>query len=233
MIWLGTCVTPDYPRTLWTKFVESLAQVTGVEKFFLTVDEERKRTLQNVDPGFICLQDGQFLDWLPTKPGDLVILCDADIVLQRDLTATERQRFEAYDDRTIGMSWNAYPNDNLRQEFDRLRPYCRGVTEINECCLADISCYNGGMIVARPETWRTIQAEYGKVWVYRSEFQNPRCSQWLLNFAIYRLGLKVDVLGYEIHSHGHFISAWTTDHFRDPSGLVYYKGERVLARHKL
>ena len=54
-----------------------------------------------------------------------------------------------------------------------------------------------------------------------------RC-QWLIGYLVHRLGMKVDLLGQEIHTHGHFgLRAGC----RMDGGVCRYGNQVVMFRH--
>lgn len=248
MIFLGTCVTEDYLPKARDGFIPSLGLVTEVYPFVITVGchaEEKGWGRTNYlfmpqdqvrynSPNYTCLQDGQFLPYLPgLLTTDTIILCDADTVIQRDLTTIERQRFSSYDNMTVGAGWNRGPHDTLAVENKTISPL---VTEGDlAATMGNLNkpLYNCGFLVMRAELWARVGDLYDKAWDATKGFwANPRCNQWRMNWCFHELGLLIDVLGYELHSHGHFHPRGADDN-EWRKGALYHRDEKVFLRHKL
>ena len=64
---------------------------------------------------------------------------------------------------------------------------------------------------------------------FESRRHRARC-QWLIGYLVHRLGMKVDLLGPEIHTHGHFgLPAGC----RMEGGVCRYGDQVVMFRHHL
>ena len=59
------------------------------------------------------VQHGSWLDRLPwIEDNDLFLLSDTDMIVQRDFDDAEWQRFQGYDDNTVGVVWNNFHPDD-------------------------------------------------------------------------------------------------------------------------
>lgn len=170
---------------------------------------------------FNMVQGGQFLDALPAMNDDeLVILADADILIQRDFTAQELQQFDRMDGKTLALAWNAHDKDNLHEEAGRI-----GMTA--EDWMKNVPCYNCGVIVGRVSAWKKLRAEFEKDAIDWYSKSDNRCRiQWVICNAIRRAGLRVAPLSLATHAHGHFELAPGVT----PDGK--HLGDTVLFRHR-
>ena len=169
---------------------------------------------------FNMVQGGQFLDAFPPMANDeIVILADADVMIQRDFTQEELARFAKYDFGTMGLGPNARPTDNLWEEAQRIgmEPHST---------YSAMACYNCGVIVGRVAAWRRLRQDFERDaldWYAKS--QNRSRIQWALCHSLHRLNVKIDTLPHTIHTHGHF---------ELPKGVEdgKYNGETIVFRHR-
>ena len=238
MIHLLYVCTVNYLK-LGQPALESARTITGVKRWLVCYKFQPTDYLRRRYPHLECVhlpetpyecnnmvQAGQWLDVLPgVADDDIIIMSDADIVAQRDITAAERARFANYDDNTLGLAWNGWAGDTLHDEAERiwLMP--------QEPWMKNVPCYNCGLIVGRVGAWKRLRADFERDAVHWFGRSQNRCKiQWVINFCLARAGVRVDVLDSRIHTHGHF---------ELPSGVavrddgVAYAGEDVIMfRHK-
>jgi hypothetical protein len=174
------------------------------------------------------LQHGRWLDALPeVSPDDVCVQSDADVIVQRDFTAAELAHLTAYDGDTFGAGPCAGPDDTLGAEAARIGLADPGPFD----GAAALRVYCCGLLAAKASTWRRLQALYEERCgeFYARAAHRSRC-QWLTCWCLHRLGLKVDVLGYEFTCHGHF---------GVPPGVelvgaeAFHRGNKILFRHAL
>lgn len=174
-------------------------------------------------------QHGRFLDALPNVQDDrLYLLSDADILVQRDFTETELQRFAGYDLETFGAGWNAGEGDTLTHEACRIA--MKGDAAFGEDW-RHIPCYNTGVLAMRGRAWKRLRDLYEsrverfwKLASYRTR------TQWLVNWCLHRLGMKADILPGSLHLHGH-LGVPKSASIRD--GFLYAGDDLVLFRHAI
>jgi len=149
------------------------------------------------------IQPGAFLPCINAADDDVVITVDADSVVQRKLTREERARFLGYGADTLGVGWNAGPDDTLAAEFPRLSPQ---VTLAQmEFGHMDRPMFNTGVLVAKPAAYRRLCREYDREWPgFAALFDHAAKHQWLISWLLASRRFHVDVLGHELHTHGHY-----------------------------
>ena len=178
-------------------------------------------------------QHGRFLDALPNVQDDrLYLLSDADILVQRDFTEAELRHFAGYDAETFGAAWNAGEGDNLLEEARRISmSFSPHEETLFPLPYSDIPCFNTGVLLMRGRAWKRLRDLYEsrverfwKLASYRTR------TQWLVNWCLYRLGMKVDILPGSLHSHGH-LGVPSGANIRD--GFLYCGDDLVLFRHAI
>ena len=178
-------------------------------------------------------QHGRFLDALPDVQDDrLYLLSDADILIQRDFTEAELQRFAGYDLETFGAGWNGGERDNLIQESVRIDMKASPQELFGpEFSWKNMPCYNTGVVIMRGRAWKRLRDLYEsrverfwKLASYRTR------TQWLVNWCLHRLGMKADILPGSLHLHGHLgVPAGASV----AGGILRHYGQTVLFRHAI
>lgn len=240
---VGTAITLDYvSRALG--YLESLHRMPVPSKFcvclgFLPSEELRARfpSIRFIHRARDCvesygmIQHGPWLDVCPwIADGDLCVFTDADMTIQRGFSEEELSRFASYDDRTLGLGLNAGPHDTLQFEADRT-----GFSDPSGAYpgpWSQIPVYNCGVIIARASLFRQLRAAYDAEAprFHAMAHDRARC-QWLICYLVHRAGWKVDRLGREIHTNGHF--GVPPDCHYDAAGRLIHDGKLVLFRHTL
>lgn len=240
-------------------FLKSLSRLTGTDphviglgfSFGAAQDFEREFICKGF-PGFdfvvmprhwsesSCgiMQHGRWLDALPdVRDDEVYIISDADIIVQRDFTPEERQRFEGCGENEFLVGWNAGQGDSLVEEAGRIgftddgtwtSPWGDDDTPYRSNW-KNIPCFNTGILAMRGRNWRRLRDLYEsrcerfyKLTTHRSR------GQWLINFCLARLGMTPSILSTSTHGHGHFgIPPDVTIN----DGIAYYRGKMVLFRH--
>lgn len=263
--YLISVCTPNYVQRA-TPYFQSLPLVRSVEPRVVLLDfnaatdcdgrteqalrsampyvEFRKMDLPASHSNYM-IQHGVFLDAVPeVEDGDLVILTDMDIRIQRDFTQAELDwmdaRFKAHDrfGYDVAASWNAGPSDTLAHEAVRI-----GLSEdwIKQYApltgLSSIPCMNCGVLVARAYVFRMIQHLYEErsEEFYAATAHRSRC-QFLLNWCFNWGMMKVHLLPPAIHQHGH--CRVDGDALCSPGtelrmGVLVNNGDPVVFRHAL
>lgn len=202
-----------------------VANKFNIESFLLKTDKEKSFN------GF--LQHGE---WLNAKYSfnndDIYIIVDADAVIQRDLTLEEINRFSKYDDNTIGIGFNCTQLDTFEQEIPRLIPTIPNIYDIMTKQYGSMKhrIYNTGMMVGRLKLFKRLNEFFNKHWnQFSTYFIFPPKTQLLQNIGFRKLGFNIDELGYELHTHGHWLPL--------PEGMVWdehdlvYNNQKVFFRH--
>lgn len=190
------------------------------------------------------LQAGGFL---PLKRGiadtDLIIFTDGDALLQRPFTDEEMTKLKEWPARTVGLSYNAGPDDTLGAEATRLGTAHLPQDEKEAArkrvltdALArgfdlDLPVYNLGVIVCRAKDYQLWHAAYiNQLPCLQGLFTHHAHQQWGLCAALKGAGLKVEVLPYSFHLHGHYPTPEGTGREK---GRITYGGQPVAFRHHL
>lgn len=167
-------------------------------------------------PGGLEYQAGYFLDGL--HPCDLhdegvVILADADAVVQRDFDESELATLARLDENTFAMGYNLRPGQTGAEEHELLRP--RQPLEETAAKLkapADVlrhcRVYNTGLVAGRVCAWRRLRHLYECYYRCAGEvapglFALHSWPQYLICSLLYEQGFAVEELPYSVHSHGH------------------------------
>lgn len=200
------------------------------------------------------VQWGRFLDALPfVQPEDLICLTDTDLVVQRDLTATEWEQIEAAcTEGNFCASWNCGCSDNLWAEAQRLKLSRKwladnlndlysalvsdGETKLDvlEYSYSQLPCFNCGVLFATAATFRRLQAAYESRCAdfYAATSHRSRC-QFLMNYCLWVEGIGVAELPASVHVHGHCGSCGLPEgtHWRGED--LWVGEEKVVFRHNL
>jgi hypothetical protein len=192
------------------------------------------------------IQHGRFLDALPfLQPNDLIVLSDADIIVQRDFSADEKHLFEKFDQNTI----SAGPNDH-RLEFDNLYQEARRISikfgflgTYHPTDFEKIPVWNCGLLVGRAGLFRRIQESYEQdcTEFYNNCDHRSRC-QFQFWHAWHRMaGPKTfKPLSMTTHAHGHFgrppdiefrQEYYELDSSYSVDQVVYYHNFKIMFRH--
>jgi hypothetical protein len=151
------------------------------------------------------LQTGRWLDVLPeVRDEDVVLLSDADVLVQRDLSAAERALLAELPGNAFTAAWNAYEGDNLAEEARRIGLGDPGFYGGQEALRA-IPCFNAGVLAMRAGCWRRLCEEYeGCCRAFYARSSHRSRIQWLVCWCLHRLGLRHVLLDAAFHSTGHF-----------------------------
>ncbi len=181
-------------------------------------------------------QHGSFLESISGIADDeVVILADADAVIQRDLSSSERAVFNGLGDE-MAAGWNMRPGQNGEQEFHSIRCRCSldgaaRVLSLPATSLREAPVFNWGLVASRAGTWRRLAFLYQKAigdWGPRL-FDNLCYMQYLLCVVCHHHGIKILPLGYDLHSHAHFPPLSNEHTVRDRR--LYYRQELVFFAH--
>lgn len=188
-----------------------------------------------------CMQHGEF-----TKSdgfneliadNDIIFFTDGDIILQRNLTKEESDRYRLFKDGDVSVGYNASPIDTLKNEFSRLSP--RGILPAIfgilpkkfRKDLSKIKIYNTGVLAMNKRTWGYVLIEYHKLFPDIDKlFRHYAKQQWLLSFIIGTMDFNIIEMSYEMHNHRHYSIPIGTS--VDKNNIVYYKEKVVLFKHK-
>ena len=182
-----------------------------------------------------CYQDGRFLDAMPGAPDDaVVILADADALVQRDFDAGELATFDRLKD-GFALGYNKRPGQTGVEEYALLRPRqeiseAARVLGVSAATLRGAWVYNFGLAAARAGTWRQLRTLYATTVGDHGVdlFDYMAWMQYLICVTLHHRGIPVEELGYATHAHGHF---GLPDGCRVQGGKLYYRDRLVFFAH--
>ena len=168
---------------------------------------------------------------------DIIFFTDGDIILQRNLTEEELNKFRKFKDGDVFVGYNASPVDTLKNEFARLSPVGFlpvkfGILPVKfRTDLSKIKIYNTGVLAMNKRTWKNLLIQYNRLFPDVDRlFRHYAKQQWLLSFIIGTMDFNIIEMSYEIHNHRHYPSPVGTR--VDANNIVYYKDKMVLFKHK-
>lgn len=171
------------------------------------------------------------------KETDLICLCDADVVIQRDFTEKELSSLEGFWDlHTIGVWWNGGPQDLMAHEAERIGLNQEWRSKYLSAELAASPVMNCGVMMGHRDMFDQVQKCYQDHCeeFYAASAHRSRC-QFLLNWCWWKLGVRVVILPPQIHQHGHCgidgrITLPVAAEFRGPT-LCLSDGTPVVFKH--
>lgn len=226
-------------------FDENQLVYLGDEEIEFEYDNIKLSRLNREDCKFInvnnCVQHGEFLHAENIKDlsgDDIICFTDGDIILQRGLSKKERKQLENLKDGDVMAGYNASPSDTLYDEAMRLDYTGKIVDGLTNIDLRQIMVYNTGVLIMNKNTWQSVYDQYNELWPdVEDMFEHYAKQQWLLSFVINTKGYNPIIIGYDMHSHGHYGTPfWVYYDMRDksiPNGYAMTKDKKILFRHKL
>ena len=180
-----------------------------------------------------CIQHGSFLQVIPGNDDDILIYSDGDMIMQRSLTQGEIDWLENFPDGMVSAGWNSGPGETLMDEATRIHPKITpwDTLKIWSTHILHLNCFNVGVLIARRSTWQRIYDAYIERWEkIGTTFEHQGRQQWLICYCFHLLQLQIHVMPYTFHTHAHY---QIPDGVEEIGGLIYYKGEPVLLRHRI
>jgi hypothetical protein len=175
-----------------------------------------------------CLQDGQFLPYIPGEPSDVILYTDADLVMQRPFSLDELDTLRGLKTGQVFVGYNAGPQDRLGDEAHRLGLKVPLET-LDEWWDLDLPCFNWGCVAATRETWEAICEIYVENWpVIDAQLHHVAKQQWLLS-AITGSYFDHVEMPTSFHAHKHY---GIPEDCAFEAGKVYRKGWLCLFAHK-
>lgn len=241
MLRLITACNEGYYRRM-TPYLDSLKRyldfqatlvTVGFEPEYCVIDHVHLTRIQNAGAPYETEspQHGAFLQVIEGPDDEVLVFTDGDIVLQRPLTQIETAQLLSVSG--VACGYNSGPNETLAVEGARLFPRVTPLQLSGRMgeIVNTAPCYNIGVIAARRSIWKNIYGAYMPLWKTVTEaFGHAARQQWLVNYVIALLGIRVHVMSYGLHANGHYgIPPGVL--IRD--GLAYYQDELVAFRHKL
>lgn len=241
MLTLVTTSTPDYGRP-W--IFPSLGMLHAARVVCLLHPQDARPLPRGAErhpydtPG-VLYQDGRFLAAVPgVADDDVVVLCDADGVFQRDFSAEELATFSDLGETDFALGYNTGPGQRGESEYHRLGPKQQPGEAARELgtsahVLSGCWIYNTGFMAARAVAWRRLREAYAETFGHVDGSQFFALHSWpqLLICCLFSLyGFRVTELDYSTHSHGH---CPLTPRHRIIRRQLYYDGRLVLYAHQV
>lgn len=151
-----------------------------------------------------CIQHGSFLAALPGASDDVLVYLDGDVTLQRPFDAGELAWLENFPESAVSAAWNRV-GETLAEEAVALGPKKSVADLAADWGGFDMPCLNAGVVVARRSTWERAYETYMAHWLLAGEsFVHQARQQWLMCWVWAALGLKLEIMPWTFHAHGHF-----------------------------
>jgi hypothetical protein len=204
----------------------------NIEVFHMPIElvQTRKNNFPSNRPKYICLESGEFLDFIRYDNGDIIVNPDADMIMQRPFTSEEIQMLENFEHGDIGMTYGNNPQVTMLEDINNIKPIL-SIPEINKLFTgnwSNKSAMTAGVVVARASTWKAIRE------LYVSSFDNmTKCfdhhagGQWLLNW-IANEKLKFVHLPESFHNGDWFNNK---DTYEEDGYLFMNDGTMILFNH--
>jgi len=234
-----SALTADYLAKA-APFLVSLRRLRADRKYVVSVGfsmpsaQGKYEAVSMAATGQPCNQQGQVLDVLPAvDEGEVLVMMDADALVQRDLLPAERTLLAGLTEWEIALGPNRLEPETGAEEFELLQaryplPHVAGLLGTR---LQNVPVYNCGFVAALPWVWRRLRRTYEELLGRAGEcFGNWRACQLLLCMAIQQLELKVVELPRTIHAHQHF-GRHPDDQVRD--GRLFVKDQLAFYAHHI
>jgi len=143
-------------------------------------------------PNYICLESGEFVDFINFNDNDILILCDWDVIMQRGFTENELKIINNLGAMEFGQCRDHY-DDKKSTRIYREGNLLHGYLEMNKI-FNDISkdwiIYQAGVQVARISAWRRLY-EYWKELAPKMYKYNREhfAGQGLFNYIIQKFNM--------------------------------------------
>lgn len=177
-----------------------------------------------------CIQHGEFCDYIPGQPDDVILFTDADLRMQRPFNDAELETLGGLKPGQVFVGYNAGPKDRLEDEAHRLG--MKTSLSVLKDAYRDLStpCFNWGCVAATRETWERICDHYVAMFPFCSEhyLSHVAKQQWLLSWLTSTFFEHVE-MPTSFHCHRHYGIPEGCE-FKD--GLVYSHGQLSLFAHK-
>ena len=183
---------------------------------------------------FKCVQEGNFIksdgfdNYVNNE--DVIFFTDGDVTLQREISESEMDQLKNLKNNDVYIGYNFSPNDNLYDEYHRLRP-TNYYSNLFSHDLKRIKCYNTGVIAMNKTTWKRLHELYTSMFSEADKmFTHYAKMQWLICFILGTNDFNIIEMGYHVHNHTHAPSPYGTK--IDSNGIVTFNDKIVLFKHK-
>ena len=133
---------------------------------------------------FICLENGEFVNFYDFQDDAILILCDYDVVLQRHINDAELDLINSLNEIQFGVTLNDYTKQNtLLDEKRSIKAHHSLFDDINP----KWKTYNTGIQVARISAWKHLLEEWNKL--YKEAYakcKHHATGQFLFNYIAHK-----------------------------------------------
>ena len=133
--------------------------IDGVTKCSIKHDDilySNHLNLSNRDE-FICLESGEFVNFMNFNDDDVVILCDWDVTMQRPFTTGELDMINSMDKFSFGMNSDNYmPGHSLIGYI--------GIDDAFDDMQKEWKVFNTGIMVAKVSAWKRLFSLWKPLW---------------------------------------------------------------------
>lgn len=176
---------------------------------------------------YFCCEGGDFFNYFSFNPDELIIQPDADMIMQRTMSPSEKNILLNFQQGDIGMSASSKPTTMLREEFYRLRPK-KNYIKVNRDFpgrLGEFPLYCCGVIVAAADTYKKISEKYlASIDTMMANFDHHAAGQWIFNY--HAKAFNIIDLGNTFHN-----ASWFIDTDIEDGDYLLHKGQIVLFNH--
>jgi hypothetical protein len=236
-----------YQRPVFQKYINSIIQNSDFDKNFIVLldGEVEVDSFYNIEVTSVkssdiscltsinCLQHGEFTksDKINSlEDEDVILFSDGDMIIQRNLTLSEKNFLLNLKDNEVFVGYNASPDDTLANESPRLNPTSY-TSDIIKDDLTKIKVYNTGVLCMNKKTWNRLADEYINLFSEVDKmFTHYAKQQWLICYVLHINGYKVYEMPYDFHTHTHYPAPQGIT--IEPNGLVKYLDNTVLFKHR-
>jgi hypothetical protein len=153
-----------------------------------------------------CMQHGGFLNALGcVGDEEVVIFTDADVDIQRGMTAEEILFFSKLADNEIAAGYNSSSSQTLLDEARHLQTL-KTQEEIEAAFPESFSLkvYNTGVLAAKKKVYKNLYAQYIRDWgKVDCLFAHYAKQQFLISYLI-QMNFKLKLIPDIIHTHAHY-----------------------------
>ena len=185
------------------------------------------------------MQNGEFIKSFnkkELKEDPIIIFCDSDIVMQRQISAEEINKIKNLNTGDIMIGMNENDQELLIDEAIKLGAEEDFISEIKSD-IHEFKAYNTGLLVARSSTYMNLIKEFNiEAPRFRNRFTHYAMLQWIICYVIQsRKFFKIVHMDSSFHSHCHRINRDSNPGTQcDKNGFIVSINnmEPVLFNHK-
>lgn len=136
---------------------------------------------------YICLESGEFVQFMDCQDDDIVILSDFDVVLQRQFWEEEKNLLNDLGEFEFGLTPDNYVNSTLGNAS---ADGYLGIRKIFDDVQDNWMVYNAGIQVARISAWKKLFEEWKPlIGLVHSKCSHHAAGQMLFNYIVNKNGM--------------------------------------------